>query len=60
MEVRAHVPPPGSNEYLIYEVWNGPAGLRRWWEGALLGEFQSALHDRQLLTGMPGLHFNRG
>jgi len=57
-EVRRHAPSPGSNEYLIYEVSNEPKGLRQWWEGALLREFQAALHDRQLLSGMPGLHFN--
>jgi quinol monooxygenase YgiN len=58
MEARMHTPSPWSNEYLIYEVWGGPAGLRQWWEGQLLRKFHAALHERQLLTGMPGLHFN--
>jgi len=58
MEARTHTPSPWSNEYLIYEVWGGSAGLRQWWEGQLLGKFQAALHERQLLTGMPSLHFS--
>jgi len=46
-------------EYLITAVrsapgLNGPKGLRKWWEGALLREFQAALRDRQLLSGTPG------
>jgi quinol monooxygenase YgiN len=59
IEARTHTPAPGSSEYLIYEVWSGPAGLRRWWEGPLLSRFQSALREQELLTGMPALHFNR-
>jgi quinol monooxygenase YgiN len=59
VEARTHAPAPGSNEYLIYEVWSDPERLRQWWEGPLLAKFQSALHERQLLTGMPGLHFTR-
>jgi len=58
-EARAFPPVPGWKEYLIYEVWNGPAGLRQWWEGDLLREFQAALEERQLLTARPSLHFNR-
>jgi len=57
-EARAFPPVPGWKEYLIYEVWNGPAGLRQWWEGTLLREFQAALEERQLLTDKPSLHFN--
>lgn len=56
-EACTHAPAPGSNEYLICEVWNGPTGLRQWWESTLLVEFQAALRERQLLTGMPDLHF---
>ena len=56
-EIEKAVPAPGSNEYLICEVWNGPTGLRQWWESTLLVEFQAALRERQLLTGMPDLHF---
>jgi len=56
---RTHAPAPGSNEYLIYEVWNGPAELRQWWQGAQLSRFQAALRERELLTDPPRLHFNR-
>jgi quinol monooxygenase YgiN len=59
IEARTHNPAPGANEFLIYEVWSGPAELRQWWEAPFLRRFQAALHERQLLTGMPGLHFNR-
>lgn len=59
VEVRVHPPARGSNDYLLYEVWDGPAGLRRWWEGTELAQFQSALRERQLLAGAPDLHFNR-
>jgi quinol monooxygenase YgiN len=48
-EARTHTPAPDSNEYLIYDVWNDRAGLRRWWEGALLRTFQTALHDSDVV-----------